>query len=282
MGSSGKRRSPESRQTHRNSPDFQTKMSPEFPRPGKQSGNRKSPEQQQRKSSDSNLHRQSPDFQNQRKSPQPYSNRNSPELTHHRKSPEITNQRKSPEIANHRKSPEITNPRKSSEITNDRKSPEITNHKSPENNRRGSNSSTDGDKSLVFRNKRRSPNFEKKPHTRSSPPPRMQGKKTEYLITEQCSPEPSVEENIPEVITNPPKMLLLSDLPDEQLVRSEPVIKQLSEFEIKIREEEAQLKLQKEILNFLKKNWQEVTNELKDTEHEWPPKVTYYSNHFLF
>ena len=46
-------------------------------------------------------------------------------------------------------------------------------------------------------------------------------------------------------------MLFLSDLPDEQLALSVPLVKELSELEISIRDDEAQLKVQKEILSFL-------------------------------
>jgi len=60
-----------------------------------------------------------------------------------------------------------------------------------------------------------------------------------------------------------------------------PLLRKLSDFEMKVRDEEAKIKVQKEILAFLKKNWLEVSKELKESSNEWAPRVTYYSNHIL-
>ena len=92
---------------------------------------------------------------------------------------------------------------------------------------------------------------------------------------ENLFPEKDPEVPIPNIPAS--SMVLVSDLPDEQRARSIPMTRQLSELELKLRYDEEQIKVQKEILNFLRKNWQEVSKELKDTEHEWPAKVAYYS-----
>ena len=48
-----------------------------------------------------------------------------------------------------------------------------------------------------------------------------------------------------------------------------------------MRDEEAKLKVHKDILVFLKKSWREVSKELEETGNEWSPRVTYYSNPIL-
>jgi len=76
-------------------------------------------------------------------------------------------------------------------------------------------------------------------------------------------------------------MIHLSSLPDEQIPSVPPLFRKLSDFEVKVRDDESKIKVQKEILVFLKKNWQEVAKELKESSNEWSPRVTYYSNHIL-
>ena len=132
---------------------------------------------------------------------------------------------------------------------------------------------------MIFRNKKRSPTFEKRSrtHARTSPPPRLQGKKSDDCTSnflEQTKPENRLSQNPCEVKTN-------TSLPVLQVPIIPPLFRKLSEFEINVRDEEAKLKVQKEILVFLKKNWREVSKELEETGNEWSPRVTYYSNPIL-
>lgn len=112
-----------------------------------------------------------------------------------------------------------------------------------------------------------------------STPPFEDGRR-DCVVTRQRSAEKLEADfgfTLPE---NPPKMLFLSDLPDEQMVsnyRSSPPPRKLDEFEVKMRQEEMQLKVHADILHFLWKNWSEVSNELKEAENEWDPRVSYYS-----
>jgi len=210
----------------------QGQISPELARPGKRhSVDRKSPELLEKKSSEN----------------------------HSRKSPKQT---ESPPL----KRAPITKPLQP--CTN-RKSPNLKT--SPETNRRSSNSSNEGEKSMIFRNKKRSPTFEKRSraYARASPPPRFQEKKQDCPDSDRISSK------------NPSEMIHLSSLPDEQIPSVPPSVRKLSDFEVKVRDEESKLKVQKEILVFLKKNWQEVSKELKESSNEWSPRVTYYSNHIL-
>jgi len=226
--------------------------------------NRKSPEESkaaQRKSQ--NVHGQiSPDF------PRPGSVRH--HNSHNKKSPEQASERKSSGSNYQRKSPHL------------RKSPTLSSEAQiqkthPETKRRGSNSSNEGD-SLVFRNKKKSPSPESR---KVSLPPRFQEKKSGpgYRISQKY-PAQKIAGGTgdSDFLQN---SILLSELPDEQMVQSVPVAnKQLSELEL-MKEEESRLKVQKEILAFLRKNWQEVSNELNESKHQWPSKITYYSNHIL-
>jgi len=224
--------------------------------------NRKSPESKQAQRKSPNIHGQtSPaDF------PPPVVRYHNP---HHRKSPEQVSERKSSGSNYQRKSPHL------------RKSPPLSSEApiqktNPESKRRGSNSSNEGD-SLVFRNKKKSPSPESRKVTL---PPRFQDKKPEYRISEKY-PTQKIAGGAgdSDFLQN---SILLSELPDERMVQSTPVVKkQLSADLEMMREEESRIKVQKEILAFLRKNWQEVSDELNESKHEWPSKVTYYSNHIL-
>ena len=72
---------------------------------------------------------------------------------------------------------------------------------------------------------------------------------------------------------NIPQMFV-SDLPDEQSVRDHQK-RRLSDMEFRSQMEDNVL-LQKEILVFLKKSWQETCRELEDSSNIWPPKIVYY------
>jgi len=207
-------------------------VSPELARPGKRySAGRKSPEHVDKKSSEN----------------------------HSRKSPK---QSESPPL----KGVPVTKPL---QPCSNRKSPNLKT--SPETNRRSSNSSNEGEKSMIFRNKKRSPTFEKRSraYARASPPPRFQEKKQDCPDSDRVSSQ------------NPSEMIHHPSLPSEQIPSVPPLVRKLSDFEVKVRDEESKLKVQKEILVFLKKNWQEVSKELKESSNEWSPRVTYYSNHIL-
>ena len=73
-----------------------------------------------------------------------------------------------------------------------------------------------------------------------------------------------------------PHMMMVSDLPDEKIARSKSFTRRLSEPELKIIEQEEKIQLQAEILSFLKKTWKEISCELRDDQHHWPPKVFYF------
>ena len=73
-----------------------------------------------------------------------------------------------------------------------------------------------------------------------------------------------------------PHMMMVSDLPDEKIARTKSFSRRLSTPELKIIEQEEKIQLQGEILSFLKKTWKEISSELKDSQHHWPPKVFYF------
>ena len=73
-----------------------------------------------------------------------------------------------------------------------------------------------------------------------------------------------------------PHMMMVSDLPDEKIARKKSFSRRLSESEQRIIEQEENIKLQSEILSFLRKTWKEISSELKDSQHHWPPKVFYF------
>jgi len=227
-----------------------------------------------------------------RKTPEPVvSSRKSPESKHaRRKSPNIHGQTSpadfpSPGARYHRKSPEQLSERKSAGSNHQRKShlrkspPPLPSEAQiqttlPESKRRGSNSSNEGD-SIVIRNKKKSPSPESR---KVALPPRFQDKKPEYRISEKYPTQKLAGvAGDSDFLQN---SILLSELPDEQMVQSNVVNKQRSDLVMMI-EEESRLKVQKDILAFLRKNWQEVSNELNESEHEWPSKIIYYSNHIL-
>merc|ERR1719322_2072157 len=231
-------------------PSIHGQMSPEFPRPGKRySANRKSPDFFENTSSENQTTKSSNLHENK--------------SLHQKVSVKQKNSSKPVQTSSHRKSPDMS-----------------ALETSPETLRKRSNSSNEGEKSMIFRYKKRSPTFEKRSrtHARTSPPPRLQGKKSEDCnasnFLEQTKPENRLSPNPCEVKTNP-------SLPVLQVPTIPPLFRKLSEFELEVRDKEAKLKVQKEILVFLKKNWREVSKELEETGNEWSPRVTYYSNPIL-
>jgi len=187
-----------------------------------------------------------------------------------KKSPKLQKSKKGPESKSGKEVPVGVSKKKSPEHKSHRKSPDIVlsnsacSIKSSVGKRRGSDSSIEEKKS--DRNIRRSP-VTRQSHSRSSPP-------IELIVDEKDS----IVSNVPILDPLlPPKMLLLSDLPDEQMVQAKFVSRKLTEFEIQVKQEESQLAVQKDILDFLRKNWHEVSNELRESEHEWPPRVSYFS-----
>jgi len=229
-------------------PSIHGQMSPEFPRPGKRySANRKSPDFFENTSSENQTTKSSNLHENK--------------SLHQKVSVKQKNSSKPVQTSSHRKSPDMS-----------------ALETSPETSRKSSNSSNEGEKSMIFRNKKRSPTFEKRSrtHARTSPPPRLQEKKMEDSsnFLEQTKPENRLSQIPCEVKTN-------SSLPAFHVPSIPPLFRKLSEFEIKVRDEEAKLKVQKDILVFLKKNWREVSKELEETGNEWSPRVTYYSNPIL-
>ena len=73
-----------------------------------------------------------------------------------------------------------------------------------------------------------------------------------------------------------PQMMMVSDLPDEQRARTKSFSRRLSETELRVKQHEESIHLQGEILSFLKKTWKEISLELKESEHHWPPKICYF------
>ena len=169
---------------------------------------------------------------------------------------------------------------KPTQSCSNRKSPILKT--SPETSRRSSNSSNDGEKSMIFRNKRRSPTYEKKSRTyaRASPPPRFQEKKQDCPTSEHL-PSQASGVGLDQIITQNPSEAVHPNIPAVQMSSVPPLFRKLSDFEMKVRDDETKIKVQKEILAFLKKNWLEVSKELKESSNEWAPRVTYYSNHIL-
>ena len=109
--------------------------------------------------------------------------------------------------------------------------------------RRGSSSSYDGEfPSLAVKSK-------------VSPPPRQPEGKQKDLM-----------QNIP--------LMFVSDLPDEQSVRDFQK-RRISDIKSQNKPEEG-FPLQREILNFLRRSWQETCRELEENSHCWPPKIVYY------
>jgi len=238
------KRSPVAKLVGSSTPGNQGQISPELARPGKRySVARKSPEHVDKKSSEN----------------------------HARRSPKQT---ESPPLKGASTSKPL-------QPCSNRKSPNLKT--SPETNRRSSNSSNEGEKSMIFRNKKRSPTFEKRSRTyaRASPPPRFQEKKQDYPVSDHVSLSYTGVKLDQKLAPNPSEMIHLSSLPDEQITSVAPLFRKLSDFEVKVRDDESKIKVQKEILVFLKKNWQEVAKELKESSNEWSPRVTYYSNHIL-
>jgi len=186
------------------------------------------------------------------KSPKLQKSKKGPESKSVKELPVGLSKKKSPEHKSHSKSPDIVSSKSACSV------------KSSVGKRRGSDSSIEEKKS--DRNIRRSP-VTRQSNARSSPP-------TELIVDEKDSivPKGPILDSM-----LPPKMLLLSDLPDEQMVQARFVSSKLTEFEIQVKQEESQLAVQKDILDFLRKNWHEVSNELKESEHEWPPRVSYFS-----
>ena len=71
-------------------------------------------------------------------------------------------------------------------------------------------------------------------------------------------------------------MMMVSDLPDEKLARTKMFTRRLSETEMMIKREEEKMKIQDEILNFLKVTWSEIRAELLESENHWPSKICYF------
>lgn len=176
-----------------------------------------------------------------KKSPEPQDRhgqvkRNSPDQA--RRSP--TYQQKREDISKH------------SSSTSKSKSP----RNSPPNNRRGSNSSNEDYKG--GRNVRR--------HSHDKPELSPQNSGSVSVANHE-----ELMKRIPH-----PHMMMVSDLPDEKIARKKSFSRRLSESEQRIIEQEENIKLQGEILSFLKKTWKEISSELKDNQHHWPPKVFYF------
>jgi len=139
----------------------------------------------------------------------------------------------------------------------ERRSPPGLSRRSPEQgkppgnktgSRRGSSSSYEGDFPSLSAKQKISP-------VQKSPPPAPRNVNHENLI-----------KNIPQ--------MFVSDLPDEQSVRDHQK-RRHSDTKLR-RQQEDKILLQKDILVFLKKSWQETCRELEDSSHIWPPKVVYY------
>ena len=90
---------------------------------------------------------------------------------------------------------------------------------------------------------------------------------------QKSSPPTHKTTNYGNLMKNIPQMFV-SDLPDEQSVRDHQK-RRLSDMEFRSQMEDNVL-LQKEILVFLKKSWQETCRELEDSSNIWPPKIVYY------
>ena len=111
--------------------------------------------------------------------------------------------------------------------------------------RRGSSSSYDGE----------FPSLAVKSKVSVSPPPSQPGGKQKDLMKE-ISP------------------MFVTDLPDEQSVRDYQK-RRISDIKSQKKTEES-FPLQREILQFLRRSWQETCRELDESSHIWPPKIVYY------
>ena len=170
--------------------------------------------------------------------------------------------RKTPEplmSANHGKKKSPPRPRPSPEPRhghrNQEKAGSRKSRSPPTAGRRGSASSSDGDTAAA--------------HGRR---PSVPGSATTSPAAAAAAPN---HEELMKLIPEP-QMMMVSDLPDEQMARTKRFSRRLSETELLVKQHEESIHLQGEILSFLKKTWKEISLELKESEHHWPPKICYF------
>ena len=156
-----------------------------------------------------------------------------------------------------------------------RRSPINSNRKSPDqrqvNNKDRSRRSPDQNIS------KRSPEDLRKKLDRRGSSSSNEGPKSGYSnkSSENLSDSPPAP-NHEELMKRIPQMMMVSDLPDEKLARTKKFTRRISETEMMIKKEEEKIKIQDEILYFLKETWSEICTELNENENHWPSKICYF------
>ena len=78
--------------------------------------------------------------------------------------------------------------------------------------------------------------------------------------------------NLMDINVHFPHMIMVSDLPDEIILRT----KCLLEPEPTIEEPEEKIQLQGDILSYLRESWKEISYKLKDSQHVSQTKIVYF------
>ena len=165
-----------------------------------------------------------------------------------------------------------------------RRSPNISNRKSPD--QRQFNNKDRSRRSPVQNSGKHSPEDLRKKLDRRGSSSSYEGSEAlsrEQRSSKSASSNQSSEDlsassppNHEELMKRIPQMMMVSDLPDEKLARTKMFTRRLSETEMMIKREEEKMKIQDEILNFLKVTWSEIRAELLESENHWPSKICYF------
>ena len=78
--------------------------------------------------------------------------------------------------------------------------------------------------------------------------------------------------NLMDINVHFPHMIMVSDLPDEIILRTQCLL----EPEPTIEEPEEKIQLQGDILSYLRESWKEISYKLKDSQHISQPKIVYF------
>ena len=93
-------------------------------------------------------------------------------------------------------------------------------------------------------------------------------------VKPKVSAPPSQQPGKPEDLMKKIPQMFVTDLPDEQSVRDYQK-RRISDIKIRKQPEDS-FTLQREILQYLRRSWQETCRELDENSHNWPPKIVYY------
>ena len=114
-----------------------------------------------------------------------------------------------------------------------------------------------------------------KPLSRRGSSSSYDGEFPSLTVKSRVSPPPSQPEGgKPRDLMKKIPQMFVSDLPDEQSVRDYQK-RRISDIKIRNKPEES-FPLQREILQFLRRTWQETCRELDESSHSWPQKIVYY------